>query len=107
MKSKLNQLCFLIPEWNCISLLVKVLEPFYDATIQLQTQKFPTLSIVKIIENSLFEFFESKAKQTNQNNQERWICEDILENLQKYLITNISSDQKNDNLVISFCLKFY
>ena len=107
MKSKLNQLCFLIPEWNCISLLVKVLEPFYDATIQLQTQKFPTLSIVKIIENSLFEFFESKAKQTNQNNQERWICEDILENLQKYLITNISSDQKNDNLVISFCLKLY
>ena len=107
MKSKLNQLCFLIPEWNCISLLVKVLEPFYDATIQLQTQRFPTLSIVKIIENSLFEFFESKAKQTNKNNQERWICEDILENLQKYLITNISSDQKNDNLVISFCLKFY
>lgn len=86
---------------------MKVLEPFYDATIQLQTQKFPTLSIVKIIENSLFEFFESKAKQTNQNNQERWMCEDILENLQKYLITNISSDQKNDNLVISFCLKFY
>ena len=51
---------------------MKILEPFYDATIRSQTQKFPTLSLAKIIENALFEFFESKAKQTNNFDHGSW-----------------------------------
>lgn len=90
---------FTVQDWNIISLLVKLLEPFYDATIELQTQKYPTLSKAKIIENSLFEFFESKTKASNNNQQERWISEKIFDNLNNYLVSKTSKFQKNSILV--------
>ena len=86
---------FTVQDWNIISLLVKLLDQFYDATIELQTQKYPTLSKAKIIENSLFEFFESKTKASNNNQQERWISEKIFDNLNNYLVSKTSKFQKN------------
>ena len=61
-----------------------------------------TLSAAKIIENSLFEFFETKSKMSNLNVHERWVSERILENLIKYLVTKTSSNQKKVSLVSEY-----
>ena len=100
IKIELIRLSLSHEEWNSITLLESLLEPFYIATVQLQKQKFPTLATSKIIENSLFEFFEKKSSSLNSNEQERWIAEKIVENLKKYLIENISVNQKSASLVI-------
>ena len=106
MKSKLSKLTLSIEDWNAISLLSSLLEPFYDATIQLQRQNYPMLSVSKIIEKTLFEFFALKSKITNANERERWLAKICCDNLQKYLIDKISKTQRDVALVI-FILKLW
>ena len=46
-------------------------KPFYNATIQLQVHKYPTMAASKLIEKTLFQFFEEKNSDDNENNEER------------------------------------
>ena len=84
-------------EWSLLSTLTTLLKPFYEATMQLQTQTYATLSLSKIIEKSLLEFFSFE----NENNNERLISIAIYDKLKHYLVENISIQQKKSTLVSS------
>ncbi len=99
-KKRLHKLIFSVNDWNTISLVTNSLSPFYDATIQLQKSKFPILSHAKLIEVSLFEFFQTKAR--SLNGLERWMSRTILENLDRYLVVNTTNNQKADTSVIFY-----
>ena len=95
---KLNELCFKVEEWALISVLSKMLRPFYDATIHLQKTKFPLLSNAKLIESSLFEYFNNMID-TSSNELELWISERFVENLNRYLDHNLTDIQKAETQV--------
>jgi hypothetical protein len=90
---KLNELCFNVEEWALISVLSKMLRPFYDATIHLQKTKFPLLSNAKLIESSLFEYFNNMIE-SSSNELEIWISECFVENLNRYLDHNLTLTDK-------------
>jgi uncharacterized protein YdaL len=71
------------------------------STMLLQTQKYHTLSIGKIIENMLIKYFEKKKKQIDSNSSEieKELSNCLLESIKKYLFTKISSRQKDFMLV--------
>ena len=85
----------LIPvEWQTITLLKTLLEPFYEATIQLQVQKYPTMAASKLIENTLFQFFEEKSSGDNENLREQWLSKSCIDIMQYHLVNKISAAQK-------------
>jgi hypothetical protein len=90
---KLNELCYKVEEWALISVLSKMLRPFYDATIHLQKTKFPLLSNAKLIESSLFEYFNNMIE-SSSNELEIWISECFVENLNRYLDHNLTLTDK-------------
>ena len=94
-------------EWNTVIILKTLLEPFYDATIQLQVQKFPTMAASKLIEKTLFSFFEEKCSDENNNNEERWLSQFCLENMKYHLVDKISDAQKESALVKTNINYFY
>ena len=96
-KEKLSNLFISPNEWSLLSTLTTLLKPFYEATMQLQTQTYATLSLSKIIEKSLLEFFSFE----NENNNERLISIAIYDKLKHYLVENISIQQKKSTLVSS------
>ncbi len=98
-KTTLKNLAVSHVEWNTITILKTLLEPFYDATIQLQVQKFPTMSASKLIEKTLFTFFQEKCSYENDNNEERWLSQFCLENMKYHLVDKISDAQKQSALV--------
>jgi hypothetical protein len=95
---KLNESCFKVAEWDLISVLSKMLRPFYDATIHLQKTKFPLLSNAKLIESSLFEYFNNMID-ISSNELELWISEHFVENLNRYLDHNLTDKQKAETQV--------
>ena len=95
---KLNESCFKVAEWDLISVLSKMLRPFYDATIHLQKTKFPLLSNAKLIESSLFEYFNNMID-TSSNELELWISERFVENLNRHLDHNLNDIQKAETQV--------
>jgi hypothetical protein len=95
---KLNESCFKVAEWDLISVLSKMLRPFYDATIHLQKTKFPLLSNAKLIESSLFEYFNNMID-ISSNELELWISEHFVENLNRYLDHNLTDIQKAETQV--------
>ena len=96
-KEKLSNLFISPNEWSLLSTLTTLLKPFYEALMQLQTQTYATLSLSKIIEKSLLEFFSFE----NENNNERLISIAIYDKLKHYLVENISIQQKKSTLVSS------
>ena len=74
-------------------------KPFYNATIQLQVHKYPTMVASKLIEKTLFQFFEEKSSDDNENNEERWLSQSCFDILQHHLVDNISVAQKRTALV--------
>ena len=88
-------------EWSLLSTLTTLLKPFYEALMQLQTQTYATLTLSKIIEKSLLEFFSVKASFENENINERLISIAIYDKLKHYLVENISIQQKKSTLVSS------
>ena len=81
-----------------ISVLSKMLRPFYDATIHLQKTKFPLLSNAYLIKSSLFEYFNNMID-TSSNELELWISERFVENLNRYLDHNLTDIQKAETQV--------
>jgi hypothetical protein len=81
-----------------VSTLAEILKPFYMSTMLLQTQKYHTLSIGKIIENMLIKYFEKKQIDSNSSEIEKELS-NCLESIKKYLFTKISSKQKDFMLV--------
>jgi uncharacterized protein YdaL len=79
--------------------LAEILKPFYMSTMLLQTQKYHTLSIGKIIENMLIKYFEKKQIDSNSSEIEKELSNCLLESIKKYLFTKISSKQKDFMLV--------
>jgi uncharacterized protein YdaL len=69
------------------------------STMLLQTQKYHTLSIGKIIENMLIKYFEKKQIDSNSSEIEKELSNCLLESIKKYLFTKISSRQKDFMLV--------
>ena len=63
--------------------------------------QYATLSLSKIIEKSLLEFFSVKASFENENINERLISIAIYDKLKHYLVENISIQQKKSTLVSS------
>jgi uncharacterized protein YdaL len=82
-----------------VSTLAEILKPFYMSTMLLQTQKYHTLSIGKIIENMLIKYFEKKQIDSNSSEIEKELSNCLLESIKKYLFTKISSKQKDFMLV--------
>lgn len=101
-RQKVSSLYISQSDWNLLTLLTSLLKPLYNATIQLQTQKYPTLSLSKIIEKSLFGFFTKKASNENANNNERMIASIIYEKLKHYLVDKIPNEQKKATLVKTY-----
>ena len=60
--------------------------------MQLQKQQYPTLSISKIIEKILLNFYKGKLSSTNEN--EKFIAKAINDSIEKYLQTKVSASQK-------------
>ena len=82
-----------------VTTLAEILKPFYMSTMLLQTQKYHTLSIGKIIENMLIKYFEKKQIDSNSSEIEKELSNCLLESIKKYLFTKISSKQKDFMLV--------
>jgi hypothetical protein len=55
---KIRKINFKQEDWECITVLITVLKPFYKATIMLQGQKYHSLSMSKVIETSLIKYYE-------------------------------------------------
>ena len=54
---KIRKINFKQEDWECITVLITVLKPFYKATIMLQVQKYHSLSMSKVIETSLIKYY--------------------------------------------------
>ena len=63
----LNKLSRSNDEWGFVSVLTDTFKPFHMSTVLLQTQKYYTLSIGKIIENMLIKYFERKQNDSNSS----------------------------------------
>jgi hypothetical protein len=100
-QQKLSSLYISPNEWSLLSTLTTLLKPFYEATMQLQTQTYATLSLSKIIEKSLLEFFSVKASYENENTNEKLISSALYDKLKHYLVDNIALLQKKSTLVSS------
>ena len=85
--------------WESISILIKVLKPFYKASVMLQGQKYHTLSMSKVIETTLFAFYD-QLNSLNDNAKEYFLSSKLNEYLKKYLIEKITAGQKELSLVI-------
>ena len=67
--------------------------------MHLQKQEFPTLSVSKIIANSLIVDFENRSSAFTISRDERLISTVLYDSLQKHLVTKISENQKRICLV--------
>ena len=109
-KVKLEELRKLVlndDDWDQISLLIKVLKPFYKATVMLQGQKYQSLSMSTVVERLLLEYFQN-FEFCNAN--EYRVANILNCYLNKYLVDRISEEQKRISLVNELyliILKFY
>ena len=95
---KLKDLSLSSDDWELIEILVSLLKPFYDATIQLQNQKYTTLSISYVIEYLLVEFFERKVAQS-ADEWEAVFSDIFLRYTKKHLQQKITAEQKKSHQV--------
>jgi hypothetical protein len=59
---KIRKINFKQDDWECITVLITVLKPFYKATIMLQGQKYHSLSKSKVIETSLIKYYDQLSQ---------------------------------------------
>ena len=97
---KLRKINFKQDDWASINVLINVLKPFYQASVMLQGQKYHTLSMSKVIETTLIDFYIN-LKSVTDNTQEFFVSEILIDFLKKHLVEKISSDQKELSLVIT------
>ena len=90
---KIRKINFKQDDWECISVLINVLKPFYKATVMLQGQKYHSLSISKVIESSFIKYYDQLFKNSN-NFLESMVSSKLSEYVKKYLVEKISVPQK-------------
>ena len=105
-QEKLKALFISPSDWSLIALLSTLLKPFHDATVQLQSQKYPMIVSSKVIEKSLAGFYSSKSSNTNFKTNERIICTAIYEKIKIYFFNNISKAQEKVTAVNILSLIF-
>ena len=76
--------------------MVKLLKPFYKASVMLQGQKYQTLSMAKVVETILIEYY---ANLEASNTKEFHVANRLNEYLKAHLVTKISREQKRTSLV--------
>ena len=93
---KLRSLVINKDDWEAVVLMIKLLKPFYKASIMLQGQKYQTLSMAKVIETILLEYYTNLD---STNNEEIHVANKLKDYLKTYLVTKISREQKRTSLV--------
>jgi hypothetical protein len=93
---KLRSLVITKEDWDVVVLMIKLLKPFYKASVMLQGQKYQTLSMAKIVETILLEYY---ANVEASNNKEFNVANRLNEYLKAHLVTKISREQKRTSLV--------
>ena len=95
---KMSKLDLTKDDWSTIQILIKVLEPFFEATKLLSARKYATLSSSFVVMKVLMKNLEELV----QDPKERTIKAFIFEKLIYHLVekTNITSDQQQVTLVI-------
>ena len=94
----LRKIRFKQDDWKSINVLISALKPFYKASVMLQGQKYHTLSMSKVIETTLINYYESLIG-TNEK-AKAFVSKRLIEFLNKHLINKISTQQKELSLVI-------
>jgi hypothetical protein len=90
---KIRKINFKQDDWECITILINLLKPFYKATIMLQGQKYHSISISKVIETSLTKYYEQLFEISNSF-LESTVSSKLSEYVNKYLVDKISVTQK-------------
>ena len=90
---KIRKINFKQEDWECITVLITVLKPFYKATIMLQGQKYHSLSMSKVIETSLIKYYE-QLSQSSESFLELTVSNKLNDYAKKYLVEKSSSCQK-------------
>lgn len=93
---KLRSLVMTKDDWDAVVLMVKLLKPFYKASVMLQGQKYQTLSMAKVVETILIEYY---ANLEASNTKEFHVANRLNEYLKAHLVTKISREQKRTSLV--------
>ena len=102
---KIRKINFKQEDWECITVLITVLKPFYKATIMLQGQKYHSLSMSKVIETSLIKYFE-QLSQSSESFLELTVSNKLNEYVKKYLVEKSTSCQKELSSVNFYILLF-
>jgi hypothetical protein len=55
----------------------------------LQVKKYPTMAASKLIEKTLFQFFEQISSNHNQNVEEQWLSKCCIDIMQHHLVNKI------------------
>jgi hypothetical protein len=97
---KIRKINFKQEDWECITVLITVLKPFYKATIMLQGQKYHSLSMSKVIETSLIKYYE-QLSQSSESFLELTVSNKLNDYAKKYLVEKSTSCQKELSSVIS------
>ena len=90
---KIRKINFKQDDWECITVLITVLKPFYKATIMLQGQKYHSLSKSKVIETSLIKYYD-QLSQSSESFLVLTVSSKLNEYVKKYLVEKITSCQK-------------
>jgi hypothetical protein len=93
----LKNLILKAKNWEIIIILIKLLKPFYKASLMLQGKTYQTLSLSKAIEIILFQYYENIV--TKSSGVELIIAIQLKSYLDTYLNFKISAEQKHKSLV--------
>ena len=96
---KIRKINFKQEDWNTIIILIKLLKPFYKASVMLQGQKYHSLSMSKVIEKTLIAYYK-QISDSSDSYLEIAISDKLNKYVKKYLVDKISPAQKVLSLVI-------
>jgi hypothetical protein len=95
-EKKLRSLVITKEDWDTIVLMTNLLKPFYKASVMLQGQKYQTLSMAKVVETILLEYY---ANIDPSDTKQFHVANRLNEYLKAHLVTKISREQKRTSLV--------
>jgi hypothetical protein len=102
---KIRKINFKQEDWECITVLITVLKPFYKATIMLQGQKYHSLSMSKVIETSLIKYYEHLS-QSSESFLELTVSNKLNDYVKKYLVEKSTCCQKELSSVNFYILLY-
>jgi hypothetical protein len=102
---KIRKINFKQEDWECITVLITVLKPFYKATIMLQGQKYHSLSMSKVIETSLIKYYEHLS-QSSESFLELTVSNKLNDYVKKYLVEKTTCCQKELSSVNFYILLY-